>query len=40
MDFEQPFHSNCNIMSGMYKGLGRWEGAEWVVGEDGQPEAG
>ena len=31
LEFEQLFHSNCNIISGMYKEVGRWEG----VGEGG-----
>ena len=34
------FHSHCNIMSGMYKGVGRWEGIRWVMEKGGHPEAG
>ena len=34
LDFEQLFHSDCNITDGMYKWVGRWEGDEgwrgWV----------
>ena len=33
LDFEQLFHSYCNIMSGTYKGIGTWEGDQ--VGGEG-----
>ena len=40
LDFEQLFHSYCNIISGTYKGVCGWEGMGWVKGEGGQLKVG
>ena len=40
MDFEQLFHSDCNITDGTYKGVHGWEGGWGVAGEGGKLKAG